>query len=144
MAKVDFYIVSDESDGAVLRVGCRIVEKAWHLGHRVYVLTDSAERSGEMDDLLWTFRHDSFVPHARYPSGEAHDTLGTPVLIGELDTLPEDVAVLVNLSGRLPACAGECDRIAEVVAASEGARADARERYRTYRDQGAELDSHEV
>ncbi|MEZ5578324.1 MAG: DNA polymerase III subunit chi [Candidatus Competibacteraceae bacterium] len=46
---------------------CRLADKAYGLGHTVYLFTASEARAAALDDLLWTFRQDSFVPHERYP-----------------------------------------------------------------------------
>jgi DNA polymerase-3 subunit chi len=142
VSKVDFYIARDPSRQALLQIGCRVIEKAWQHGHRVYVLTDTADESRQLDDLLWTFRQDSFVPHALREADPA--PTASPVLIGEADTLPPAVDVLVNLSSRLPGCAQDCARVAELVANDPPARAHARERYRHYRDLGARIDTHDV
>lgn len=144
MAKVDFYIVGEPGDGAQMRIGARVVEKAWQQGHGVYVLTADAAASAAFDDLLWTFRQNSFVPHACRRADASEDPTGAPVLIGEHDSLPAGARVLVNLSERVPECAARCERIAEIVAGDETARIRARARFRSYRELGAELDTHEV
>ncbi len=42
-----------------------LLEKCLQRGWRALVRGGSPERIEELDDVLWTFRDDSFVPHAR-------------------------------------------------------------------------------
>jgi DNA polymerase-3 subunit chi len=141
MPRVDFYLVGDPSPGASVRVACRLVEKAWQIGHRVYVQVDSAEAAGRTDDALWTFRQDSFVPHGRYP--EEADR-GLPVLIGYDDDPGGFGDVLVNLATAAPPFCDRFARVAEVVGADPQGREAGRTRYRFYRDRGYALETHEV
>ncbi len=138
--QVDFYLVSSGSDDALGRVACRIAEKAWQQGHRVYLLTDSAQAAADMDDLLWTFKQNSFVPHSR----AGNDDDQCPVLVGDSDSLPPGIEVLVNMTASVPRSAEACARVADLVAGNAEARRAGRERYRHYRDAGAQLRTHEV
>jgi DNA polymerase-3 subunit chi len=56
-------VLGDADKDAALRTACDITQKAWSEGLHVYVLSSSAEEASRMDNLLWTFRQDSFVPH---------------------------------------------------------------------------------
>ena len=107
-------------------------------------MTSDAATSSAFDDLLWTFRQNSFIPHACRPGDASEDPTGAPVLIGEHDSLPAGARVLNNLSERVPDCARQCERIAEIVAGDDAARTRARARFRSYRDLGSELNTHEV
>ena len=81
MTRVDFYVLPDTADGARLEFACRIAEKAYTQAHRVYVHAASAAEAARLDELLWTFRDTSFVPHALAGAGiSAADA--PPVLIG--------------------------------------------------------------
>ena len=64
--QVDFYILETAAAHEQLRTACRLAEKAWHKGHRVFIHTDSKETARSLDDMLWTYRQDSFVPHALF------------------------------------------------------------------------------
>jgi DNA polymerase-3 subunit chi len=141
MPEVDFYIVSDPEQSGLLRAACRVVEKAWSQGLRVHVLAADEEQASRMDEMLWTFRQDSFVPHERWHGDEPS---GVRVLIATPACVAQDADVLVNLGADIPSWYRHCGRIAELVATDPGHRASGRERYRIYRDAGAELRTHEV
>ena len=63
MTKVDFYLLGEGADSRE-RIACRLAEKAWRLGNRVYVLAPDQAAAQALDELLWTFSQGSFVPHA--------------------------------------------------------------------------------
>jgi DNA polymerase-3 subunit chi len=141
MPEVDFYILSDAEQAGLLRAACRVVEKAWSQGLRVHVLAADDEQASCMDEMLWTFRQDSFVPHERWRADEPPDA---QVLIATPACVAQDADVLVNLGAAVPSWYRQCGRIAELVAADPVHKASGRERYRMYRDAGEELRTHEV
>jgi DNA polymerase-3 subunit chi len=141
MTQVDFYILKDSQPQAQPLFTCRLTEKAYKQGHRVYIHSDSGTQLKQLDDLMWTFRAGSFLPHAIYAGGDA---AGQPILLGQ-DVEPEGSDdVLINLSGKVPPFFSRFSRVVEPVAAEDSARAAARERYRFYQDRGYTLNTHKL
>ena len=140
MAEVDFYIIASAAEAGGRIFACRVAEKAWRLGHRVFVHTESRESASEMDALLWTFREDSFVPHELDSTTPA----GAPVLIGAGEPPARDPDVLINLTSHVPPFASRSPRIAEIVTGDEHARELGRERFRRYRADGFEIRTHVI
>ncbi|MDR2877054.1 MAG: DNA polymerase III subunit chi [Chromatiales bacterium] len=140
--RIDFYILADASLGTREQFACRIVEKAYRMGHRVYLFTDSEAHAARIDGLLWTFRDGSFVPHARLAE---RIEPAPPVLIGNDsgDGAP-DADIIINLTTTAPACFQRYERVAEIVDASDDGRRSGRERFRYYREQGIEPQSHPI
>ena len=140
MTQVDFYILEDAAPAARHLLTCRLTEKAWKQGHRIYINAESPQQLDELDDLLWTFRAGSFIPHAVYTdNGEQQ-----PVALGH-DTEPSGLDdVLVNLCSAVPGYFSRFDRVAELVGADEQQRTAARERYRYYQDRGYTLNTHKI
>jgi len=141
MTKVDFYILEQPHSEARARFACRLAEKAWQQGNRVYIHTDSAEQSQRLDELLWTFRAGSFVPHAL---DEATDADATPIHIGHGSEPHHHDQVLINLAPEVPLFFSRFERVAEVVGHEEECRAQGRERFRFYRDRGYPLENHTI
>ena len=139
MAQIDFYIVSDQSSDAWLRCACRLVEKAYTLGHRIYIRTGDEGMTAHMDDLLWMFRDRSFIPHQR--SSAAEELCAVTL---NHDTLPEHREVLVNLSPAVPDFYNEFERVVEVVGDDPAMKQQGRERFRVYKDKGEEPQHHEI
>jgi DNA polymerase-3 subunit chi len=141
LPRIDFYVVADPSTGAAGVVACRLAEKAWLGGHRVYLHTASPDSAARLDDALWTFRQDSFVPHGRFPEQSGEDL---PVLVGCGGDPDGFGDVLINLTEEVPAFYRRFSRVLEVVGADPAAKEAARGRFRIYQKQGYPLHSHEV
>jgi DNA polymerase-3 subunit chi len=143
MTRVDFYVLQSGTDQQRATFACRLAEKAWRLGHSVYVHTASSDDTRRLDELMWTFRDGSFLPHL--PTGEAAsaDPAGaTPVLVGHGPEPGPRHELLINLAEDVPLFFSRFDRVAEIVA---GETADsARERFRFYRDRGYTLNTHKL
>jgi len=140
MTRVDFYILSD-SAGDRLGFTCRLVDKAYQLGHRIYIHTDNDGDAMRLDELLWTFRAASFIPHTR--SGGHHDEI-TPVHIGTSGTPQSSYELLVNLGAEVPPFYDRFARLAEVVAHDESQRINGRRRYREYKEAGCDVHNHAI
>lgn len=142
MVRVDFYILPASDPDAPQRFACRLAEKAWEKGHRVFIHTTTPLLAQQMDELLWTYRQDSFLPHGLYTEGEEEAVL--PVLVGAEVVPTGTLDVLINLAATVPSWFDRCNRVAEVVGGTEEARTSARERYRFYRSRGCSPLSHDL
>jgi len=143
--QVDFYILEAAAERERLRTACRLADKAWQKGHRVFIHADSRETARSIDDMLWTYRQDSFVPHGMYVdrNGVGDDAL-EPVLIGDGSTYPAEIDVLINLAETVPPFADKSTRVAEIVSADDSGRRTGRIRYRDYLDRGVSIQQHKL
>jgi len=139
--RVTFYVLTGTSDRARLVYACRLVEKAYLHDHRVRVHCDSPDEARGLDALLWTFSDRSFVPHELALPGSRPDS---PVVIsaGDDEALPADL--LVNLGREVPASYARYGRVVEVLDGDAESRRAGRERFRSYRGQGIEPETHDV
>ena len=142
MTQVDFYLLGSGGERREL-FACRLVEKAWRLGHRVYLLAPDPATAAELDELLWTFSQGSFVPHGLH-AGEPPANDDQPVLIGHGEPPAGFDDVLVSLAGEVPAWFSRFARVAELVGSDEPAKIQARERFRFYREHGAAPATHNL
>jgi DNA polymerase III subunit chi len=141
MTRVDFYILQDSRPEAYPQLACRLTEKAYKKGHRVYIHTTSPAQVQQLDDLLWTFRAGSFLPHT---VAQDKPVDNQPILLG-LDAAPQGMDdVLVNLASEVPAFFSRFNRVAELVGGNEEERSSARERYRFYQERGYTLKTHKL
>ena len=138
MTKVDFYILAA---GSQEHTACKLAEKAYHLGHRIYVHAASEEHSQHLDQLLWAFREGSFVPHECYQPGKECES---PIVIGHHDAPEIDADVLINLAPEVPLFFSRFLRVAEVIGHDEQAKQQGRERFKFYRDRGYPMDTHNL
>jgi DNA polymerase III subunit chi len=138
MAQVNFYTLSNKNSEARLQFACRLIEKAYSLGHKVYVHAESAEQARTLDELLWQFSPSSFVPHG-LAATESSDT--EAVIIG--DSLPDasHKDVLINLGQEACEAHGQFTRINEIITGDEDSLQQGRRRYRFCQDQGYQTDT---
>ena len=139
LPRVDFYVLPENKKPE--RFACALVGKAWTRDHQVYVHTASSADAARMDDLLWTFRDSSFLPHAIMTETGDEDP---PIVIGWQDKHPRGKQVMLNLAPAVPSFATDFERIIEIVAGSEEDKRQARGRYRHYRDLGCDLHNHSI
>ena len=143
--QVDFYILDATAEQERFRTACRLAEKAWQKGHRVFIHTDSMQAAKQIDDMLWTYRQDSFVPHALLRERQAVEADDCePVLVGDGMAEPTELDVLINLGESVPPFAERSARVAEIVSGDEPARRAGRTRYRDYRDRGITIHQHNL
>ena len=138
--RVDFYVQAAEAPKGHLTLACRVTEKAYQAGHRIYLHCDDAQQANELDELLWTFSQSSFVPHQLVSSGRSD----APVTIGHTPPKSEDTEVIVSLADEPIPDVGGFVRIAEIVGYDSTRRESGRKRYRFYREQGLDPVTHEI
>lgn len=117
MTEVLFYHLQNMTLESVLPP---LLEKSIERGWRVVVQSTSEERAEALDAHLWTYRDDSFLPHAIWRVADAAEQ---PILLTIDDSNPNGAQVrfLVD-SAPLPA---EADGYARVVLVFNGDDADA-------------------
>ena len=139
MTQVDFYVLDRVDEQARNMLACKLAEKAWRLQNSIHIQAMTRADAEQLDELLWTFRDGSFVPH-ELAGGET----SAPVTIGygEAEVEPRDL--LITLCDDIPPFADAFPRIAELVSGDEDCRTKSRQRYATYRDKGYKLDTHKI
>ena len=141
MTQVDFYVLGESAVGDRLTLACRLVEKAWQQGRRIYLHTDSDADSRHLNKLLWSYRDGSFLPHGLALDA---DPALNPVLIGNGDSAGEEHDVLINLASEVPNFFSRFERVVEPLDQNSSVRSSGRARYRFYRDRGYPLNSHDI
>lgn len=142
MTRVDFYILGGDEPAGLARLACRLVDKAWQQGMASLVnVADPAAAAG-VDELLWTFRDISFLPHA--PAAEATGERRLAAVIGCGEEPRCELDLLINLAPAVPEFFSRFARVAELVDEEPARRTAGRERFRFYRDRGYPLDTHKL
>ena len=141
MTRVDFYILPENAKRTSEQVMCSLTGKAWRQGCRVYIHTDSPDRSTKVDSLLWTYKDISFLPHGLV---DRIDMEKTPVLIGHEDPPVNLHDIMINMTDTVPLFFGRFDRLIEIVDPANNNRTQARERFRFYQERGFTLNTHKL
>lgn len=140
MTRVDFHILPASGKIDPDRWACKLTAKAWRQGHRVYLQAASQAQALQLDELLWTFRDISFLPHCL--AAEPSDTVR--VTVGYGDAAPPENEVMINLAHPVPSFFSRFERVLEIAPAHEEGRSQARERYRYYQERGYQVTSHTI
>ncbi len=138
VTEIDFYTQVQDR----LQVTCQLIHKARAKNLRVLVLLANESALKKLDERLWTFQPQSFIPHCRADDPLAADT---PVLLMcDLNTTPPHDELLINLQADPPIQFTRFSRLIEIVSTADKDKAKARERFRFYRDRGFVLRTHDL
>ncbi|MFT3790141.1 MAG: DNA polymerase III subunit chi [Rudaea sp.] len=140
MPRADFYLIAKPRfrDDPLLLV-CELARRAFESGQPALILARSADQADAIDEKLWEFDEQAFIPHQL--AGDDDDAI-TPVLIVAPGVETPDRALVINLRDE---CApGLFERVLEVVPADEAQRLGSRERWKTYKAAGFEVSKHDM
>lgn len=141
-ASVDFYVLKDASASAAALLACRLAEKAYLKGNSAYIYCDNNQNAGAINQLLWTFKDDNFIPHALANTPTA---IEAPITIGcDLMTLQRHYDILINLHPDVNAGSQKFNRILDIVANDARLKEQGRQRYKYYREANYSLNLHEL
>jgi len=138
--RVDFYLLRQGGIDQLLRFSCRLAEKAWKTGHRVFLCTRDENTAQRLDELMWSYSDSSFLPHCRQGDADAADSA---VLVGHR-LAGENYDMLINLSGQMPPQPGAFRRIAEIIDETPAVLESGRQRYAEYRQHELPLHYHKI
>lgn len=133
MAELTFYIL--KSDDAKTRhfFCCKLIETIYRQGYHCYLLTDSDSQSRMLDRLLWTFRENSFIPHALYSVGIQENA--NKVLIGSASPPEGWQTIIVNYARQPLQRLNKTERLLEIVDQHPERLREGQQRYRHYQQQ---------
>ena len=140
--RVDFYVIDDAGGNARLSLACKLAEKAYLATQSVLIWHTEPAELKALDEMLWTFRDGSFVPH-EVLAGQAEGPQ-TPVLLSCGPLPPGELDVLINLAADVPDFLPRAKRVVEIIDGDEGRRQAGRARYRAYLERGVQPASHNL
>ncbi|WP_299182591.1 DNA polymerase III subunit chi [uncultured Neptuniibacter sp.] len=138
-SKADFYVLPSSDPDARGRFLCRLVEKIRALGHTIYIQAPDEAEANHIDQLLWEFRPDAFIPHSLLS-----EQLNSGIEIGWAEQRPSHRDVFINLHLEIPEDALQFDRILEVVVQSEDILTATRANYKRYQANNIPIDMHDM
>lgn len=131
MTDVRFYHLQTSSEEQALP---QIAYKAWQAGHRVVVRAADDAQVDRLNNALWTFRSDAFLPHGSKDDGRGADQ---PVWLTCGDDNPNGAKTLILSAGVAANDIGAYDLCCAMLDGNNEAQvAEARERWKTYKDAG--------
>jgi DNA polymerase-3 subunit chi len=87
----------------------------------------------ELDKRLWSEPEGRFLPHGI-------DQRQAPILLAE--DAPDEAEILINLNPGAPLPGGRFERVLELVPSDEKTREKLRDRWRAWKQRGADLNHH--
>ena len=129
--KVEFYVLPSTQSADRLNAACRLAHKAWRAGFMTFIRCSDAQQQAELDELLWTFRKPSFIPHALYA-----DTCQAPVVLGLNERPQFSSGILINLHKEISTHLDCFSRVIEIVNQEPEQLKVSRQNFVNYRKQG--------
>jgi DNA polymerase-3 subunit chi len=141
MPRADFYLIDKPRfrEEPLLLV-CELAKKAFAADLPTLVLARDTAQAEALDDLMWAFDPDEYLPHQI--AGDDEEDEACPVLIATPDMDVASRPLLVNLRDDAPQ--GAFERILEVVPADPAARAPLRARWKHYQALGFDVNKHDM
>ncbi|MEQ1889424.1 MAG: DNA polymerase III subunit chi [Alphaproteobacteria bacterium] len=138
MTEVWFYHLQRRPLEAVLPV---LLERCMERGWRSLILAGSKERADALDDHLWSYRDDSFLPHGFISDAQAaHHPILLAVAPDESGKPPNGANVLFLVDGAASEHMAGYDRSVDLFDGNDAAATEAaRDRYRQARAAGFDV-----
>ena len=139
MTRVGFYVVQAAEPGQRLSVAVRLADKAFQRGHRIFINAADEEQARALDELMWSFRPSSFLPHGLH--GQEHSDT---VAIGWGQEPHNHSDLLINLQLEIPSFFSRFQRVAEVVTQDPDSLEALRASWTFYKERGYQLEKHDL
>jgi DNA polymerase-3 subunit chi len=139
VTQVDFYVLPEATSDARWLFACRLIDKVHRLGMRTLVVMDNEADARQFDELLWTFKPESFIPHQLINAGKP-----APVEITFTQDAGDHQGLLLNLSKSIPPYFSRCDRLSEIVIQDAESLQISRERFSFYKQRGYPIETHKL
>lgn len=139
--RIDFYLLKDSGKQAKELLACRLLEKAYLRGHQVFVYCKHQQEAELLDELLWTFKEDSFIAHNLQGEGPEQPPAIQLGYQGEPRGFSD---ILLNLSEDILPFYKQFKRVIEIVGNNEADKQISRLHYKQYREARCELFTHDI
>ncbi len=130
---------SNKSDNDLLLFcACQQAAMAYRQQQKVFIYTQDQSQAHAIDEMLWAYEPDSFVPHNLMGEGPNY---GSPVEIS-WQAPTNRRALLINLTANVPPFAQQFNQVIDFVPTNEELKQQARQRYRAYQQAGFAVKMH--
>lgn len=139
MTHIDFYVLPETTSEARWLFACRLLDKVHRMGMRTLVVMDDEVEAQQFDELLWTFKPESFIPHQLINTGKP-----APVEITFNGDVGDHQGLLLNLSKTIPPYFSRFERLSEVVIQEPLSLQTSRERFGFYKQRGYPIETRKL
>lgn len=134
MTQVNFYLLGENAQYYLCL--CKLTEKIYKMAMKIAIFSTSQTELQMLDELLWQYRDDSFLPHEIYNPDE--ETVA-PIVLGSDGQAFTQKNVLINLTESVPLFYHEFERIIEVVRNDTHLKQQSRNKYKYYQSQAVQI-----
>lgn len=145
--QVMFYLLNESvnddaesSNGSAAHQACLQASHFYRQNQKVFIYTQDQAQAHSVDELLWAFEPQSFVPHNLQGEGPSYGSAVEISWQAPTGRRP----VLINLTNTVPSFANKFSLIVDFVPTDEILKQQARERFRTCRQLGFQVSSQAV
>ena len=128
--QIVFYEIPDKDPQMLVRVSCKLVCEYYRAKTNVHVLATNKTTLTLMDETLWNYPANSFVPHMRASSPQH----GCLVTMECNPSFEGSGSVLINHTFEVPSCVEQFDTVCEFVLQQQQILQQARSKYVWYRE----------
>lgn len=128
--RIIFYEIPDKDPIMVVRASCKLICEYYRANTNVHILAADEPLLTLIDETLWSYPANSFVPHMRATSKQTN-CLVTMECSPSFDG---DSSVLINHSPEIPKCVEQFDTVCEFVVQQEEILKHARRKFVHYRE----------
>ena len=140
MVRADFYQLKESHGNDRYRLLQQLLSKSVGAGHQVHIHCRDAAEAAHLDDYIWAFKPESFLPHHQLGQ-EQEQKIKSPITLGYQDLWPEQADICINFS---PEPVSDIARIIEIVVQEPDILQQTREHYRHYQQHGLALHVHKL
>lgn len=141
MSRADFYQLKSNDPASRYPLLCRLLEKCLGVGQQVYIICRDEAEAVHLNQYIWAFKPDSFIPHVCAP-----EEVQAIVVLGHTSTpaaaQPHHHEICINLSQAL--APEKFDRIIELVVQETEMLQTARDHYAKYNELGRTMQYHKL
>ena len=137
--QVMFYLLKedDATENSMDYQACMQAAYFYRQNKKVFIYTENQAKAHDIDEMLWAFEPDSFVPHNLVGEGPKY---GAAVEIS-WQAPTGGRPVLINLTSTVPHFANQFSHIIDFVPTDEIQKQQARDRFRACRQFGFQVDN---
>jgi len=139
MNKADFYLLAGSRPSDLIHFTCKLVEKAFRQEHKIHIQAASPEQLEDLDDALWSFKPDSFLPHT-IGQGQHQDY---PITLDIISRNQGHRDLLIILVPELPVNCHEFKRLGLIAPNQDTRLQAARVSYKQLKSEGIDAQIHD-
>ncbi len=137
---INFYIIKSDNFADCLPLACKIIDKAYKSNSSTFVYTKDKKINVTLDEMLWTFLDNSFIPHSSDPK----DLDISPIYLGTV--LPESVqhSLFINLTDNIQTDFQQYSKIIEFICQDTSHKELGRKKYTFYKQNECEINTYNL